>query len=53
MKATWKPHEEHGTLSAAHRRELPESAYAFPRQRKEPLTDAKTRAQRARPFRPG
>ncbi len=41
MKPTWKPHEEHGTLSAQERRELPESAYAFPRQRKEPLTDAR------------
>jgi hypothetical protein len=41
MKPTWKPHEEHGTLSAAERRELPDSAYAFPRQRKEPLTDAR------------
>jgi hypothetical protein len=41
MKTTWKPHEENGTLSAAERRELPDSAYAFPQQRKEPLTDAK------------
>ena len=41
MKATWKPHDQHWTLSAAERRELPESAYAFPRQRKEPLTDAR------------
>ncbi len=41
MKATWKPHDEHGTLSAAERRDLPETAYAFPHQRKEPLTDAR------------
>lgn len=41
MKTTWKPHEEHGKLSAAERRDLPESAYAFPRQRKEPLTDVR------------
>ncbi len=40
MKATWKSHDEHGTPSAAERRDLPETAYAFPRQRKEPLTDA-------------
>ena len=40
MKATWKPHEEHAR-SAADRHELPETAYAFPRQRKEPLTDAR------------
>jgi hypothetical protein len=40
MKTTWKPHDEHGTLSATDRRELPDDAYAFGRQRKEPLTDA-------------
>jgi Family of unknown function (DUF6582) len=40
-KVTWKPHEEHGELSAADRRELPDSAYAFPGRRKEPLTDAR------------
>jgi hypothetical protein len=37
---TWRPHEEHGELSTADREELPDSAYAFPEQRKEPLTDA-------------
>lgn len=37
---TWKPHTEHGKLNAKERRQLPDSAYAFPRQRKEPLTDA-------------
>ncbi len=40
MKPTWKPTEEHGELSSSERRELPDSAYAFPEQRKEPLTDA-------------
>ena len=40
MKPTWKPHEEHGTLSAEERKELPETVYAFPKQRKEPMTDA-------------
>jgi hypothetical protein len=40
MKTTWKPHTAHGTLDAADRKELPDSAYAFPKQRKEPLTDA-------------
>ncbi len=40
MKATWKPHEEHGNLSSAERNDLPESVYAFPEKRKEPLTDA-------------
>ncbi len=41
MKTTWKPHEEHGNLSSADRRDLPDSAYAFPEKRKEPLTDAR------------
>src|SRR5438105_3080218 len=40
-KPTWKPptEEKHGDLGSKDRRELPESAFAFPRQRKEPLTD--------------
>jgi hypothetical protein len=37
---TWKPHSEHGKLDTKERHELPDSAYAFPKQRKEPLTDA-------------
>ena len=41
MAKTWKPVEEHGTLSAQDRKELPDSAFAFPDKRKEPLTDAK------------
>ncbi len=36
--ATWKPHTKHGDLSS--REDLPDSVYAFPKQRKEPLTDA-------------
>lgn len=40
MHSTWKLHTEHGDLSEKDRRELPDSAYAFPKQRKEPLTDA-------------
>lgn len=39
-RTTWKPHTEHGDLSAGDRKELPDSVYAFPKQRKEPLTDA-------------
>jgi hypothetical protein len=39
-KTTWKPHTEHGELDTKDRHELPDSAYAFPKQRKEPLTDA-------------
>jgi hypothetical protein len=37
-KATWEPYEEHGDLTT--RSNLPETVFAFPRQRKEPLTDA-------------
>jgi len=35
---TWKPYEEHGQLTT--RSNLPDSVFAFPHQRKEPLTDA-------------
>lgn len=38
MDATWKPHEKHGELTT--QSDLPDSVYAFPRERKEPLTDA-------------
>ena len=38
MHTTWKPHEKHGDLTE--RSDLPESVYAFPKHRKEPLTDA-------------
>ena len=37
---TWKPHTRHGNLDSGDRDQLPESVYAFPKQRKEPLTDA-------------
>jgi hypothetical protein len=37
-EATWKPHEKHGRLTK--QSDLPESVYAFPKQRKETLTDA-------------
>jgi hypothetical protein len=37
-KATWKPHTEHGKLTT--QSDLPDSVFAFPNQRKEPLTDA-------------
>ena len=39
-RTTWKPHLQHGELDTKDREELPESAVAFPKQRKEPLTDA-------------
>jgi len=35
---TWQPHERHGDLTT--RSDLPETVFAFPGQRKEPLTDA-------------
>lgn len=38
MQTTWQPHTEHGELTT--RSDLPESVFAFPGQRKEPLTDA-------------
>lgn len=38
--ATWKPCTEHGKLDTEDRKELPSSVYAFPKKRKEPLTDA-------------
>ena len=38
MHATWMPHEKHGRLTA--QSDLPDTVYAFPKQRKEPLTDA-------------
>ncbi len=44
VSPTWKPpsqgEQSSGTLDAAERNELPDSAYAFPAQRKEPLTSA-------------
>lgn len=39
-KTSWKPHTEHGELSTSERNELPDSVYAFPKQKKEPMTDA-------------
>lgn len=39
-KTTWKPYPGQGTLDSKERDALPESAFAFPKQRKEPLTDA-------------
>lgn len=39
-KTTWNAPTRHGDLSAADRNDLPESVFAFPKQGKEPLTDA-------------
>jgi hypothetical protein len=41
MKTTWQPTEHTGELSTKERDTLPDSAFAFPKQRKEPLTDAR------------
>ena len=38
MKSTWKPHEKQGRLT--NRSDLPDSVFAFPKQRKEPMTNA-------------
>ena len=38
MQPTWTPHEKHGQLTV--QSDLPDSVYAFPKQRKEPMTDA-------------
>ncbi len=39
-KTTWEPYRAHGELSTADQNKLPASAFAFPKQRKEPLVDA-------------
>lgn len=39
MEPTWKPHEKHGELTE--RSDLPDSVFAYPKERKEPLTDAR------------
>ena len=38
MRATWKPHTKHGDLTE--RADLPDSVFAYPKKRKEPMTDA-------------
>jgi hypothetical protein len=37
---TFKPHTAHGELTTSKRDDLPDSVFAFPDQRKEPLIDA-------------
>jgi hypothetical protein len=39
-RITWQPQPGHGRLQGLKREELPESIFAFPKQRKEPMTDA-------------
>ena len=38
LEPTWEPYLEHGQLTT--RSNLPETVFAFPKQRKEPMTDA-------------
>lgn len=38
IRPTWEPHEKHGHLTM--RSDLPDTVFAFPKQRSEPLTDA-------------
>ena len=38
MRATWKPLSKHGDLTE--RGDLPDSVFAYPKERKEPMTDA-------------
>jgi hypothetical protein len=40
METTWHPHERHENLDSKIRDDLPDDVYAFPKQRKLPLTDA-------------
>ncbi len=40
IKATWQPHTIYGELDSKKRDDLPDSVFAFPKQRKMPLTDA-------------
>jgi hypothetical protein len=38
MTTTWKPHEKQGRLTS--RSDLPDSVFAYPKERKEPMTNA-------------
>src|SRR5580698_2462349 len=38
FESTWEPFEEHGDLTT--RSNLPDTVFAFPKQHKEPMTDA-------------
>jgi hypothetical protein len=38
VTTTWEPHTKHGRLTK--QGDLPDSVFAFPKERKEPLTDA-------------
>lgn len=38
-KTKWKPHTTHGELNTQEKNDMPETVFAFPKQRKMPLTD--------------
>jgi cell division protein FtsX len=40
MNATWKAHDDNKALDTAEKKQLPDSVYAFPGKRKEPMTNA-------------
>ena len=40
-RTTWQAHDQRGELTAKKQNDLPDSVFAFPKQRKEPLTDAR------------
>lgn len=40
MNATWKAHDDDKSLNTEERKQLPDSVYAFPGKRKEPMTNA-------------
>lgn len=40
MSATWKPHDDNKPLDTDEKKQLPDSVYAFPGKRKEPMTNA-------------
>ena len=40
-KTTWQAHDQQGELTTKKQNDLPDSVFAFPKQRKEPLTDAR------------
>ena len=40
-KTTWQAHDQRGELTTKKQNDLPDSVFAFPKQRKEPLTDAR------------
>ena len=43
---TWKPHEAEGKLDTQERNDLPDSVYAFPKQRERTPDQRRSRPQR-------